>query len=173
MRISLGRLRGVAGMLNIVYPMLLHFKFWAYKNYCTIFPFTKYEIVKRFDIMNNIVKIFMVYLALLSVVALVFSSVAIADEKPDADMIAEGKALAFDRKKGNCLSCHYIVGAESPGNIGPALVGMKARYSKSELRKRIWDITAVSPEAAMPPFGKHQILSEDEIDKITEYISTL
>jgi L-cysteine S-thiosulfotransferase len=31
-----------------------------------------------------------------------------------------GKAVAEDRGKGNCLACHMIVGAESPGAIGPA-----------------------------------------------------
>ena len=106
-------------------------------------------------------------------ISLCLAITAISEEKANTSVIAEGKALTFDRKKGNCVSCHYIVGAESPGNIGPALVGMKARYPKSELRKRIWDITSIKPEAVMPPFGKYQILSEDEIDKVTEYISTL
>ena len=81
-------------------------------------------------------------------------------------------------KRVTAFRCHWISGAESPGNIGPALIGMKARYPKDELRKRIWDITEfgttpTAHEAAMPPFGKHQVLSEDEIDKITEYIYTL
>lgn len=89
-------------------------------------------------------------------------------------VVEEGKALTFDRKKGNCLACHYIAGAVSPGNIGPALAGMKARYPKKEdLRARIWDVTEFAPEAMMPPFGRHKILSEDEITKITEYIYTL
>ena len=111
--------------------------------------------------------------AIACAVALLFPITTISEEKSEMHMIEEGKALSLDRKKGNCVSCHYIVGAESPGNIGPALVGMKTRYPKAELRKRIWDITQSAPEAAMPPFGKHQILSEDEIDKITEYIYTL
>ena len=111
--------------------------------------------------------------AIACAVTLLFPIATISEEKSEMQMIEEGKALSLDRKKGNCVSCHYIVGAESPGNIGPALVGMKTRYPKAELRKRIWDITQSAPEAAMPPFGKHQILSEDEIDKITEYIYTL
>ena len=111
--------------------------------------------------------------AIACAVALLFPITTISEEKSEMQMIEEGKALTLDRKKGNCVSCHYIVGAESPGNIGPALVAMKARYPKAELRKRIWDITQSAPEAAMPPFGKHQILSEEEISKITEYIYTL
>ncbi len=119
----------------------------------------------RYSILN--------FVAIACAIALWFPITTISEERSEIHIIEEGKALSLDRKKGNCVSCHYIVGAESPGNIGPALVGMKSRYPKAELRKRIWDITQSVPEAAMPPFGKHQILSEEEIDKITEYIYTL
>lgn len=86
----------------------------------------------------------------------------------------EGKKLAFDRKKGNCTSCHVIVGASLPGNIGPPLVGMQQRYpDKSKLRAQIWDATVANPRTMMPPFGNHEILSADDIDKIVEFIYTL
>lgn len=89
-------------------------------------------------------------------------------------VIEEGKALAFDRKKGNCLACHLIAGGVSPGNIGPPLVAMKARFpDKAKIRSQIWDATALNPESSMPPFGKHGALSADEIDKIVEFIHTL
>ena len=42
-----------------------------------------------------------------------------------ASNVEEGKALAFNRKKGNCLACHMIAGGTAPGNIGPPLVAMK------------------------------------------------
>ncbi|MBT2971189.1 MAG: sulfur oxidation c-type cytochrome SoxX [gamma proteobacterium symbiont of Ctena orbiculata] len=88
--------------------------------------------------------------------------------------IEEGKKIAFDRKKGNCLACHNIINAPSPGNIAPALVAMKARYaSKEELRMQIWDATIKNPESAMPPFGKHGILSEADLEKVIEYVWTL
>ena len=91
-----------------------------------------------------------------------------------ADDIAEGKKVAFDRKKGNCLACHMIDDGSLPGNIGPPLVAMKARYpDKAKLRAQIWDATEANPNTIMPPFGKHQILSEKEVDLITEYIYTL
>ena len=112
-------------------------------------------------------------IAIACAIALWFPVTTISEEKTQMQMIEAGKALTLDRKKGNCVSCHWIVGAESPGNIGPALVAMKARYPKAELRRRIWDITQSAPEAAMPVFGRYQVLSEDEIDKITEYIYTL
>lgn len=82
-----------------------------------------------------------------------------------------GKNVAFTRSKGNCLACHMIPGGESPGTIAPPLIGMKARYpDKVKLRAQIWDATAANPESSMPPFGRHGILSEEEIDQLVEFI---
>lgn len=89
-------------------------------------------------------------------------------------IFADGKSIAFDRSKGNCLACHAIAGGESPGNIGPELSNMKQRYpDKQLLRDRIWDETKFIPNTVMPPFGKHQILNEDEIDQVVEFIYSL
>ena len=89
-------------------------------------------------------------------------------------MIAEGKKIAFDRKKGNCLTCHTIAGGKLTGNIGPALVEMKSRFpDKSVLRAQISDATTNNPNSMMPPFGRHNILSNSEIDKVTAYIHSL
>jgi len=88
--------------------------------------------------------------------------------------IAEGKKLAFDRKLGNCLACHAIACGTLPGNIGPPLIAMKARFpDKSTIRAQIDDPTAANPSTAMPPFGKHGILNDKQIDLITEFIHTL
>ena len=90
------------------------------------------------------------------------------------DVVAEGKKLAFDRKLGNCLSCHAIAGGQAAGNIGPPLIAMKARFpDKQVLRDQIYDSTAKNPASAMPPFGKHGILTDDQIDKVTEFIHSL
>ncbi len=91
-----------------------------------------------------------------------------------ADAVAEGKKVAFDRKKGNCLACHMIAGGSLPGNIGPPLIAMKARFpNKADLHAQIWDATAKNPNTIMPPFGKHKILSEKEVELVTEFIHTL
>lgn len=91
-----------------------------------------------------------------------------------ASEVEKGKALAFDRIKGNCLACHSIPGGASPGNIAPALIAMQTRYpNKAELRSQIWDATIKNPESAMPPFGKHGALSEEELDAIVEFVWTL
>jgi sulfur-oxidizing protein SoxX len=88
--------------------------------------------------------------------------------------LEQGKELAFDRKKGNCLACHTIEGGNSPGNIAPALIAMQSRFAnKAELRAQIWDATVKNPESPMPPFGKHGALSEKEVDLITNFVWTL
>jgi sulfur-oxidizing protein SoxX len=91
-----------------------------------------------------------------------------------ASVAEQGKEIAFHRKKGNCLACHKIKGGVLAGNIGPALINMKARYpDKQKLRDQIWDATKTNPNTIMPPFGKYKILTEDEIDKVVEFIYTL
>ena len=91
-----------------------------------------------------------------------------------SSLVEEGKAIAFDRKKGNCLACHMIEGGNLPGNIAPPLVAMKGRYpNKADLRKQIWDPTSSNPESSMPPFGKHEVLTKSELDKVVEFIWTL
>ncbi len=107
---------------------------------------------------------------LLSSLALVTPGVALADEAK----AAEGKKIAENRKKGNCFTCHDYKGAHLPGNIGPPLVAMKARFpDKAKLRAQIWDATKNNPNTMMPPFGRHEVLSEKEIDAVTEWVWTL
>ena len=85
-----------------------------------------------------------------------------------------GQDLAFNNRKGNCLACHSVPGdpkAVTIANIGPPLIAMKSRIpDKNKLREQIWDATKLNPDSAMPPFGKHKILSEQELDKIVDYV---
>jgi sulfur-oxidizing protein SoxX len=41
------------------------------------------------------------------------------------DALEQGKILATERAKGNCLACHSIEGGKLPGNLGPPLLAMK------------------------------------------------
>jgi sulfur-oxidizing protein SoxX len=89
-------------------------------------------------------------------------------------VVEKGKAVAFDRKKGNCLACHAMDDGTLPGNIAPPLISMKLRYpDKQKLHDQIWDATVANPNTIMPPFGRHRIISEEEIDQIVEYVYTL
>ncbi len=88
--------------------------------------------------------------------------------------VEEGKAIAFDRRKGNCMACHMMDDASLPGNIGPPLIAMKARFpDRARLREQIWDATKRNPQSMMPPFGEHGVLTSDEIEKVIDYILTL
>ena len=95
--------------------------------------------------------------------------------EPAADQrLAEGKQLAMARNKGNCLACHAIADGELPGTLGPPLLYMQQRFpDRAQLRAQVWDATVRNPDTVMPPFGRHRILSEAEIDLIVDYIHSL
>jgi sulfur-oxidizing protein SoxX len=86
---------------------------------------------------------------------------------------AEGQKIAFDRGKGNCLTCHDIKGGDLPGTIGPQLKDLKARYDRNELIAIVTDETKRNPQTVMPPFGRNRILTEQEIDAVVDFLQTL
>lgn len=88
----------------------------------------------------------------------------------------EGKKIAYDRSKGNCLACHMVGDGESPGEIGPPLMAMKDRYpDKQKLFDKIWGKPGVElmPDSQMLPFGRNQVLTDEEINKVVEFLYTL
>lgn len=90
------------------------------------------------------------------------------------DATAEGKRLAMERGKGNCLACHAIDDGELPGNVGPPLVAMKQRFpDRDVLRAQVCDATARNPYTRMPPFCRHGILTTGEVELIIDYLYTL
>ena len=92
---------------------------------------------------------------------------------PDAKAM-DGKTLAFDRGKGNCLSCHDIKGGDLPGTIGPKLNDMKSRFpNRDELTGIVTDETKRNPQTVMPPFGRNLILNDKEILAIVDFLYTL
>jgi len=98
-------------------------------------------------------------------------TIASADGAADLE---KGKALAFDRKKGNCLACHQIEGGSMAGNIGPPLIAMKARFPDyDKLRAQIYDARVNNPNTIMIPFGPNVVLTDKEIDLVAKYIYTL
>lgn len=85
-----------------------------------------------------------------------------------------GKDIAFNNRKGNCLACHTmptVPDALSGGRYGPPLIAMSARYpDKAKLRAQIWDATAINQSSSMIPYGKHKVLTEQEIDKVVDFV---
>jgi len=99
-----------------------------------------------------------------------------------------GKKLATNRKKGNCLACHSMPIPEQAfhGNIGPNLKGISSRYSEGELRLRIVNPKVLNSETIMPAFYKADgfnrvmkkfvgktIITAQEVEDIVAYLMTL
>ncbi len=117
---------------------------------------------------------YMVPLLLLLIASPDLGWAASADSSGAADKMERGKELTFARGKGNCLACHYVAGGEMAGNIAPPLVMMKVRYpDRMKLRAQIWDASTLISTTTMPPFGRHKILTEEEIDLVVDFVLTL
>jgi sulfur-oxidizing protein SoxX len=122
-----------------------------------------------------------------SLVSLGFTPFAKAvGEMPSKEVCAQrdnsttvtGGCVATDKRKGNCMACHRFKGLKQarlqPGTIAPPLIAMKARFpDRKTLRMLIWDASKFNPHSNMPPFGRHKILSEKEIDLIVEWLYSL
>lgn len=91
-----------------------------------------------------------------------------------------GQALFAEERKGHCSACHKTptdaarIGAS---NIGPPLESIRQNYptpaDRMRLRDSIRDQSAVNASTIMPPYGKHRILTEAEIDDIVAFLETL
>ena len=90
---------------------------------------------------------------------------------------ASGRAIFLDERKGNCAACHKVPNdatVKTQSNIGAPLEAIKARYPDGKkLREVIWDLSKTVPNTIMPPYGKHRILSDDEIDALVIYLETI
>lgn len=102
---------------------------------------------------------------------------------------ANGRKIAIDRRKGNCLACHAISAIPEQqfhGNIGPALDGVGAIYSAAELRLRVVNPKVLNPDTMMPSFyrttGFHRvqkkwqgksIISAQEVEDVVAFLQTL
>jgi len=105
----------------------------------------------------------------LSLIFVAFAAAASANDRVD-----KGKALAMERGKGNCLACHMIDDGQLPGDLGPPLLAMKIRFpDRGLLKTQICDASLRNANSRMPPFCRHGILTEDEVEMIVDYLYTL
>ena len=129
-------------------------------------------------------------LALL-IVLVVRVNVAIPNDLPDMDTCQsldlsaldraiEGWCLMIDPGKGNCLACHYLSvagqpeGLAPPGNIGPILENISKKYpDQFDLIELLDDPVGLFPDTIKPPYGKHRILTEREIEAVVVFLSGL
>jgi sulfur-oxidizing protein SoxX len=108
------------------------------------------------------------------ILALVLAVTATAGPACAQSAAAEGQKIAFDRGKGNCLTCHDIKGGDLPGTIGPQLKDIKSKYpDRNDLVAIVTDETKRNPLTVMPPFGRNRILTEQEINAVVDFLQTL
>lgn len=85
----------------------------------------------------------------------------------------DGQSLAFETARGNCLACHQIPGGEQMGDIGPPLHSMVERFpERDRLFQQIWDAGVFNVQTLMPPYGRQEILSVEEIHAIIDFLYT-
>lgn len=90
---------------------------------------------------------------------------------------ASALELYVQRDKGHCIACHQLpagVGPATRSDLGPALDGTRMRaLGKAALRQAIEDPTHANPGTVMPPYGRHRILTREEIDRLVEFLNAL
>ncbi|MCB1864463.1 MAG: sulfur oxidation c-type cytochrome SoxX [Chromatiales bacterium] len=100
-----------------------------------------------------------------------------------------GRKVAIDRGRGNCLACHRLPIPEEDfhGEIAPPLMGVGSRYDAGQLRVRVVDIKQINPASLMPSFYKHPdkfsrvdkkfagktVLTAQEVEDVIAYLLTL
>ncbi|MBI4694084.1 MAG: sulfur oxidation c-type cytochrome SoxX [Gammaproteobacteria bacterium] len=91
-----------------------------------------------------------------------------------AEAAASGRAIALAPDKGSCVSCHALAGADQAGDVGPGLADMRRRFpDPAVLRARIRDARDFNPDTLMPPYGRHRILKDEEIEALVQFLYTL
>jgi sulfur-oxidizing protein SoxA len=86
-----------------------------------------------------------------------------------------GKKLVANRKRGGgCVACHIFPDTQMPGNIGPDFSSIGTwKRPDAYLFNYIYDPRLFYPNTTMPPWGAHNVLSQDEIKDIVVYLQTL
>lgn len=100
----------------------------------------------------------------------------------------QGRVVAANSDRGNCLICHRAPIAEVPvfGDVGPPLDGVGGRLDGAQLRLRLVDARKVNPATIMPAYYKVEglyrvapryrgrpMLSAQEIEDVLAYLASL
>lgn len=101
---------------------------------------------------------------------------------------ARGEMIARDVSNATCLICHRMPIPEepNPGNIGPDLAGVGARFTAGELRLRIVNPKLINPATVMPayytleglvrveePYLGQTIYTAQDVEDVVAYLLTL
>jgi sulfur-oxidizing protein SoxX len=110
----------------------------------------------------------------LAALALVAGGIVSAAHAQD---IGPGRDLFVRKDKGNCVACHQVPSdpaVASVATVGPALAGVRDRLpDRAALRELLFDPMRLNPDTLMPPYGKHQILGDSEIEQLIDYLHAL
>ena len=94
-----------------------------------------------------------------------------------AQDIAAGRELFVRKDKGNCVACHEVPSDStiaSRATVGPALSGLRERLpDRQAIRELLVDPMRRNPATVMPPYGRHQILSAPEIERLIDFLHAL
>ncbi len=106
--------------------------------------------------------------ALLLVLASAFSASAQAPA---------GRELFERADKGHCSACHQVpqgAGPQTRADLGPRLEGVRMReLGRAALRDILADPTRANPDTVMPPYGRHHLLDQAEMERVIEYLHAL
>lgn len=102
---------------------------------------------------------------------------------------ANGRAIAGDQHRGNCLACHHLPIPEQPfhGDLGPPLAGIASRQSVGMIRLHVVDQSRFNPETVMPgyyrppqqlnrvakPLRGTTWLTAQEVEDVVAWLATL
>jgi len=83
-----------------------------------------------------------------------------------------GELIARNAANASCLICHRmpIPDEPNPGNIGPGLAGVGARYTAAELRLRLVDPKIINPATVMPAYYSLRNLNQVEAQYVGQTI---
>ena len=125
-------------------------------------------------------------------VAVMAGTLMLAPTSADAgdSVVDKGKAVAFDRKLGNCLACHANSDQSEQlfhGEVGPPLDGVADRWSEPELRAIVVNSKVPFGDGTIMPsfyrtkngartmekFQGKTILSAEQVEDVVAYLLTL
>lgn len=109
-------------------------------------------------------------IAAVAIISSLFSTAVLAADQNA--MIKEGRKVFVTKKLGNCLACHSVQGDSSipqTGNLGPQLANLD-KYPKDYLFEKIWDPNKTNPVTIMPPMGRNDKITKEQVNAIVAYL---
>ena len=100
-----------------------------------------------------------------ALVALLAGAAGCATAQSDAELIAKGQQMFFDK---GCHGCHNVGAAGTP-QMGGDLTRIGAKYNRAELARWLEDPAAQKPTAHMPRIA----LPSGEVQALAAYLASL